>query len=365
MPTENRIAPIRVFVESWADRDNTNAQNLSSKEIVARLDPKRFHVTMICGRDPDARIASRPNTVLLPWRRHGNTLLNFLYLVSQKPDVYFFPRVGALYSLYNPVRSRIKLPTKIVAYVVSTLSAADHEKSYFNDAQRNFYKEMRAQCRAADIVVGNSMHVSNDIHQLLGISAKAIHSGIDSSIFFANDLPTEKTTLTVLYAGSFQRRKRPDVLISEAQRWPNVRFRMVGEGEELKPCMALTEQLGCSNVTFLGHLPQAKLAEEMRNADIFLFPSRVEGHPQVLGQAAACGLPCIAMDCYHPDYVVHGETGFLCSDFDDLSKRLRELLDDSALRAKMSRAAMAHARKFDWNAVVKQWESLFERVVIS
>ena len=28
------------------------------KEIVARRDPKRFHVTMICGRDPDARIAS-------------------------------------------------------------------------------------------------------------------------------------------------------------------------------------------------------------------------------------------------------------------------------------------------------------------
>ena len=151
-------------------------------------------------------------------------------------------------------------------------------------------------------------------------------------IFFANDLPTQKSTVTVLYAGSFQRRKRPDVLISEAQSWPNVRFRMVGEGEELKPCMALAEQLSCSNVTFLGHLPQAKLAEEMRNADIFLFPSLVEGHPQVLGQAAACGLPCIAMDCYHPDYVVHGETGFLCSDFDDLSSAGGSFWNDFGLR---------------------------------
>jgi hypothetical protein len=35
------------------------------------------------------------------------------------------------------------------------------------------------------------------------------------------------------------------------------------------------------------------------------------------------------------------------------------------LRAKMSQAAMAHARKFDWNAVVKRWERLFERAVNS
>src|SRR6202161_3297457 len=98
MPTENRIATIRVFVESWADRDNTNAQKLSSKEIVARLDPKRFHVTMICGRDPDASIASLPNTVLLHWRRHDTTLLTFLKIVRQKQHIYFFPRVEALYS---------------------------------------------------------------------------------------------------------------------------------------------------------------------------------------------------------------------------------------------------------------------------
>ena len=233
---------------------------------------------------------------------------------------------------------------------------------YFNDAQRNSTKKC-ATMPSADNAGGNSIDVSNDIHQLLGVSAEVICSGIDPSIF----LPTicqQKVDIHPCMPDRSTAETSGCVHLRSAE-VADVRFRMVGEGEELKPCMALTERLSCSNVTFLGHLPQAKLGEEMRNADIFLFPSLVEGHPQVLGQAAACGLPCLAIDCYHPDYVVHGETGFLCSDFDDLSKYLRELLDNPALRAKMSQAAMAHARKFDWNAVVKQWERLFERVVNS
>jgi len=47
---------ITVFTPSFADEADTNAQNLSSKEIVARLDPKRFAVTMLCEGKADARI---------------------------------------------------------------------------------------------------------------------------------------------------------------------------------------------------------------------------------------------------------------------------------------------------------------------
>ncbi len=44
----------------------------------------------------------------------------------------------------------------------------------------------------------------------------------------------------------------------------------------------LAVKLGCQNVEFLGHLTQTQLGEQMRCADIFFFPSIVEGHPQVL-----------------------------------------------------------------------------------
>jgi hypothetical protein len=63
---------ITIFTPSFADEDNTNAQNLTVKEIVTRLPPELFRVIMISDGRPDPRITARKNTKLLPYDRHGN-----------------------------------------------------------------------------------------------------------------------------------------------------------------------------------------------------------------------------------------------------------------------------------------------------
>jgi glycosyltransferase involved in cell wall biosynthesis len=163
----------------------------------------------------------------------------------------------------------------------------------------------------------------------------------------------------VLYAGSFRAYKRVDVVIREAANWPSVEFRLLGKGEEEQKCRSLVSELACRNVTFVGHLSQQGVADEMRNADVFLFPSVLEGHPQVLGQAASCGLPAVAMEKYRPDYVVHGETGYLVKSESELSQKLGLLLSDQDLRLRMSAAAARHALQFDWDKVARDWERVF------
>ena len=150
-----------------------------------------------------------------------------------------------------------------------------------------------------------------------------------------------------------------DVVIRQAANWPSVEFRLVGKGEEEERCRSLVNELGCRNVTFVGHLSQPGLAEEMQRADVFLFPSVLEGHPQVLGQAAACGLPAVAMEKYRPDYVLNGETGYLVKSDIELSQKLGGLLSDADLRRKMSAAAARHALQFDWDKVAREWEDVF------
>jgi glycosyltransferase involved in cell wall biosynthesis len=97
----------------------------------------------------------------------------------------------------------------------------------------------------------------------------------------------------------------------------------------------------------------------MRKADVFLFPSILEGHPQVLGQAAACGLPAVAMEKYRPDYLVNGETGYLVKSDDELSEKLSLLLTNQDQRLNMSAAAARHAAQFDWNQIARDWERVF------
>ena len=343
---------ITVFTPSFADEANTNAQNLTVKEVVSRLPPDRFRVILLGDGPPDPRIRARANTEILPWSRHGNTPRWLTRVLLSKVDVYFFPREGPFDALFLWCRRSFGLRIALVTYIVMAL-----DEIHLGPA-------MTRAVREADCVVGNSQFVSQTVHDRFGVATGTIYDGMKPELFYPppQDPPMGLKPI-VLYAGSFQARKRADVVIREAAKWPSVDFRLAGKGEEEDRCRSLTTELNCRNVTFIGHLSQPELADEMRRADVFLFPSVLEGHPQVLGQAASCGLPAVAMDKYRPDYVVDGETGYLVKSDVELSTKLEVLLADPALRRKMSAAAAGHARQFDWEKVTADWERVFVEAV--
>ena len=101
----------------------------------------------------------------------------------------------------------------------------------------------------------------------------------------------------------------------------------------------------------------------MRQADIFFFPSVLEGHPQVLGQAAASGLAVVAMGSYQPDFVANGKTGFLAESDDELQQKLDVLLTHPELRRSMAQEAVVHARQFDWDVMTARWQDVFQKVM--
>jgi glycosyltransferase involved in cell wall biosynthesis len=354
MKIKSRTRPITIFTPSFADEDNTNAQNLTVKEIVARLPPEQFRVIMISEGKPDPRIAARTNTELLPYYKHGNTAQLLFRSLASRPDIYFYPRFGPLDHAVFTLLKTLRLRTAVVTHVVSVMNKTP-ERSL---AARSIVE--------GDAVFANSPHVAETVQERFGIKAGTIYNGIDRRFFFPVDEPPSTGNacpLTVLYAGSFRPQKRVELVIEQAARWPEVQFRLAGRGETQEYCRTLCRKHDCHNVFFLGHLSQAQLGEEMRRAHVFLFPSIVEGHPQVLGQAAASGLPAIAMNAYHPEYVLHGETGLLAESDRKLAEFLDLLLRDSPRRQAMASGAARHSRKFDWDLVTEQWVEVFQRVV--
>ncbi len=119
---------------------------------------------------------------------------------------------------------------------------------------------------------------------------------------------------------------------------PNVDFVWIGDGELLQHLQV--SGLMPVNLMVTGWMHRSQVFEEIARSDIFLLSSLWEGMPLSLIEAQVAGLPAVVSDVVGcRDVVKDGVTGFVCRSDDELAARLKQLIDDPALRHKMGRAA--------------------------
>jgi glycosyltransferase involved in cell wall biosynthesis len=99
------------------------------------------------------------------------------------------------------------------------------------------------------------------------------------------------------------------------------------------------------SIVVSGRVDDARLGDAYASADLFVLPSRYEGYGIVYAEALASGLPVIACGVGPVPELVGGEAAVLIEPdhADDLCAALDLLLEDSALRASMSAAAVRRA----------------------
>lgn len=79
---------------------------------------------------------------------------------------------------------------------------------------------------------------------------------------------------------------------------------------------------------------------------------------------AALGIPVVASDCEpYRDFVIDGVTGFLVRRDHDWAHRLRDLINDEAMRLEMGRKARELASQWTIQAGWKEWESAYAGIV--
>lgn len=117
---------------------------------------------------------------------------------------------------------------------------------------------------------------------------------------------------------------------------PDVRFAVVGQGDDLPRLQALAKTHGLEGrVCFLGSQPDSVLRQLYAQCEFFVLPSGGEGFGIVFLEAMARGKPCIGANVGGtPEVVLDGETGILVPVGDPvaLEQAMRSLLGDDALR---------------------------------
>ena len=121
----------------------------------------------------------------------------------------------------------------------------------------------------------------------------------------------------ILFVGRLNPVKRVDLLLKAFARLrrvcPNVTLSVVGDGVERKNLVALANKLELGNaVKFLGFQNHNKVISIMKDSDLFVLSSKIEGNPRVLIEAMSVKLPLVATDVTGIRDMVHnGETGHL------------------------------------------------------
>jgi glycosyltransferase involved in cell wall biosynthesis len=101
--------------------------------------------------------------------------------------------------------------------------------------------------------------------------------------------------------------------------------------------------------TYVGQVPRARIAEEFRRADIFVFPTLCDSFGIVQLEAMAYGIPVITTP--HCGSVVRdGIDGFIVPirDAAAIADKVELLLADRALRERMGQSARERAKEFTW-----------------
>ncbi len=359
VPASPRI-PIAVFLTSF-DSGGTERQ---MTELVRRLDRQRFDVRVACFHRRGAwlsrvegavdEIAEFPVTsfrspsMLVQLAAFARWCRERRIAVVQAADIYAngfgLPgaalarvpvRVGSRREVH-PTRGRALMTLQRVGYAAAHRIVANSEAG-------------AARLRSEGIRSGRIAVVRN---------------GLDLDAFGLRSSPPRRHR--IVSVARLRPEKAQEVLIAAVARlrpsWPDIRLRLVGDGPREEELRRFASACDVSDVVeFLGH--RDDVPRLLREADVFVLPSRIEAAPNAVLEAMAAGLPVVASEVGGiPEVITSGVNGLLVppDDMERLAGALFHLFDDSSRAERLGLEARRHVQAhYSFGRMVAQFEELY------
>jgi glycosyltransferase involved in cell wall biosynthesis len=165
------------------------------------------------------------------------------------------------------------------------------------------------------------------------------------------------SNFTVGFLGRLHKQKNLTTLLKaiELVYKENRRIKLLigGQGPEKEKLLKIANNLNLMHtVTFLDYV--SDVVKFFTQIDIFVLSSIIEGHPLVLLEAMASGLPCVSTDAGGiSETIINGESGFVVekSNPTQLAKRIVEITNNTQLQEKMGRKGREIVEK-KFNSVI-------------
>jgi len=297
-------------------------------ELVKGLDPSRYSTTIITfysGGRFSAEVAQLPHVTHLSMGKHRRwEVFHFAWrLVSAVRQLR--PNILHGYLPASNVLSIALKPFLPGTRIVWGFRASNLDWTQYDWFDRLLFRLQRALAGFADLIIANS-EAGKDYHVAHGFPANkivVIPNGIDTHVFVPNQDARSRTRAEwgvtddeklIGVVGRLHPMKDHPTFIRAAalamQTHGAFRFVCIGDGrpDYRRELMELGNQLGLADrIIWKGW--QADMPSVQNALDIAtLCSSNGEGFPNAVGEAMACGVPCVVTDVGDSPILV-GETG--------------------------------------------------------
>lgn len=360
--------PRRILVAREADAAQLNAQCKNAQQILRYWGSADCRASIFGFSKPDEGVAGNPNVDIV--RLPSNGLWPYVLAAdySRRFDGIFYPGLHdwadwAGLKIRNAMGRRVPVISTIESLVCAVddtegeerLSKLAGHRVYCGTVPAAAFGRLAQIFEMSDHIIAISPFLARMGRAQYGDKISMLPLGVDLDLFGRASF-TRRKRPRVVSVGTVYRRKRPEVFVTLAGRFPDADFVWFGEGNLRAQLLDERTRRGLSNLDFPGALPPTDLAGQLAGADILLLPSFAEGVPKVTQEAAAAGLAQIVFGFYEAPTVIDGENGFVVWNDEEMADRLSQLLRDADLVERMGRAGRAMAQAWSWREVAPQWE---------
>ncbi|PZS12296.1 MAG: hypothetical protein DLM64_05265 [Solirubrobacterales bacterium] len=229
----------------------------------------------------------------------------------------------------------------------------------------------RIAFRYADLVAPVSRDLARHIQALAPRArVRVVENVVDTDVFHpvqqrrgqAPDGAARLLTVAALVA----KKGHADLLeaLARLPQYPKVTLDLIGDGELRCELQARARRLGLEPVVrFHGERRKQEVAERMREADLFVLPSRFENLPCVLIEAMASGLPSVATAVGGVPELIDGASGVLCPPHDPgaLAAAISTALSRRGEYDAVALAGRAR-RRFGYEAIARNWTQIYDEL---
>jgi glycosyltransferase involved in cell wall biosynthesis len=199
-----------------------------------------------------------------------------------------------------------------------------------------------------------------------------IPNGVDTARFVpvARGARGREGVRHLLFVGRLVPQKNLTILLlalEELARDCRVDLTIIGTGPEERNLRAMAAAKSLP-VEFVGRVPHGELPRFFGHADVFVLPSRWEGHPKALLEAMSAGLACVVSNIEgNRSLITDRSTGLLVEPDNPvaLASAIRLVLNDDSLRQRLGQAARMQALKqYDLHRLLQREVALVRETML-